>query len=502
MTTTFEAALRYADEAIAESNLDQIRAAGIALDPFDYYVFGSVYPPLKAMSLMPAEEVMAGASRNLNLYVHIPFCDQYCSFCHFSKEIGSDDERVDRYLDAVEAELAMTRERLGPDVVVKTMYAGGGTASYLKPAQMRRLFEMLRGALHFDPSAEITYELHPGLVHKPDAEERLAALVELGVNRWVFGAQSMDDAELAKLRRGHTADDVHELLRLLEPIANRNISIDLIFGIPYQTPETWFRSLQSLVDADVPKLNIFPLMFKIGDPITRQYLREPEIFADANERLQMHYIAEHLLLNESGYNYGPVFYYSKSEGVASHQQVSKFETIDESNLLGIGVSAFGYVGGSHYYNECNIDRYIDICLSGTMPTWVGVHLDEDERLRRSVIQTLRSSGVRRKDLLEQTGIDPHALFAAEFDTLQRLGLATVSDDFVELTNHGTAHADGIGTMFVSDAVRDLVATRNEAIANTGRPTKDPFERYDYTPFERRNESYVSLMKSAPSRGAS
>lgn len=492
VTNGFDESTAYALASSAEVDQRAIAAAGIALHPFEYYVFGSIYPPLKAMSPISEAEVFAKPSSRVNLYVHIPFCDQYCTFCHFAKEINPKSPRVEAYLDALYREADRVAGRLPPGASAATLYVGGGTASFLRADQIERLFRHLRARFHFEPDAELTFELHPNLLHRPDATERLDALRACGVNRWVFGAQAIDDRILNRLNRGHSGQDVFDLLSVLRPFGGQNISIDLIFGLPFQTPKLWHESLVRLAEAGTPKFNIFPLMFKIGDPITRHYLRTPEDFADGGQRLLMHYIAEHVLTVEHGYRPGPVFYYSKGDGPASRQQVSKFETIDEANLVGLGVSAFGYVGGVHYYNECRMDEYIEACGRGDSPLWVGVRLDEEERLRRSVIQAIRSTGIDRAQCERAFGRDPLAAFPREMDLLTGLGLVEERDGKIGLTRHGVPHADGIGNLFVSPVVSALVERRNAAIADGGDARRDLFERFDYTPFRRRNEAYSGL----------
>ncbi|WP_394821160.1 coproporphyrinogen-III oxidase family protein [Pendulispora albinea] len=482
-------------------DLEQIEKAHVYIKPLDYYVLGSVYPPLKAMQPIAPDEMYAGASDDLSLYVHIPFCDQYCSFCHFAKVINPSEDRVERYLRAMYLELEMLSQRLGGARRVRTIYFGGGTASYLTAAQVRELFARIHR--HFDvaPDAEITYELHPNLVRRPDCDERLESMLANGVNRWVFGVQSMDNRELAKLNRGHTDQDVLDLLAALRERGQENVSLDLIFGIPYQTLESWHQTLTKLVAAGTPKFNIFPLMFKSGDPITYHYLKEPEIFPDASDRILMHFICDHVLLDEAGYRYGPVFYYSKKNGIASQQQAGKFENIDNLNLLGIGVSAFGYLGGTHYYNVCEIEDYVRKCEARESPVWVGWALSEEDKIRRNAIMSIRASGISRPVMKERFGIDPFEYFADDIAILKELALVEEQGDALVLTRLGALHADGVGTRFVGKNVLELFEQKNaELLLEGSHARKDLMERYDYSPLRRRVLDFTKdLREKAQSR---
>lgn len=380
------------------------------------------------------------------------------------------------------------------------MYFGGGTSSYLNPEQIRDLFAVIRRSFHVADDAEITYELHPNLISRADCSQRLDAMLESGVNRWVFGVQSMDERVLKKLNRGHSAREVLDLLAALKRRGQNNISLDLIFGLPYQTLESWHDTLRQLVDAETPKFNIFPLMFKSGDPITLHYYREPEIFPDANDRILMHFMVDHVLLESGGYTFGPVFYYTRNGGVASRQQAGKFESIDDLNLLGLGVSAFAYVGGTHYYNVCEIDKYVEVCESGQSPVWVGFDLAEDEKIRRTAMMSIRAGGISQAAFKARFQIDPFEYFAAEIAVLKELELVEQRGDTIVLTRLGALHGDGVGTIFVSSHVLELMDRKNEELLMSGTGRKDLMERYDYSPLRRKvNEYTADIQENAEKR---
>jgi oxygen-independent coproporphyrinogen-3 oxidase len=487
-------AIAYARQHVGKMDLERIEKAGLYVKPFDYYVLGSVYPPLKAHDPIRADEVFANASKDFSLYVHVPFCHQYCTFCHFAKQINPKSDRVERYLAALKSELKLVSRQLDGNLNVHTTYFGGGTASYLDAPQIDGLFESLRSDCRYSENAEITFELHPGMINYDGWQDRLAAMIDNGVNRWVFGVQSMDDKVLDKLNRGHTADDV---LRLLDELYRRNISnisIDLIFGLPYQTLANWFETLTRLVEHGVPKFNIFPLMFKIGDPITRHFLEQPEIFPGGDERMLMHFMCDYVLLEQSKFKYGPVFYYSKLDGDHSKQQKGKFEDIDRLNLLGLGVSAFGYIGGSHYYNECRLTEYMETVERGELPIWMGVTLDAEERLRREVMMSLRADGINSAVIQARHGVDPRVFFKKEIDTLLDLGLAIDDAGTVKLSKYGALHAEGIGMSFVSPAVREKIEGRNTEIGD-GNPMQNLLERFDYSPIQRANDRFADRVRS-------
>jgi oxygen-independent coproporphyrinogen-3 oxidase len=341
------------------------------------------------------------------------------------------------------------------------------------------LFGKVREYVDVPDGAEWTFELHPNIIEAPDHAERIDAALECGANRMVFGVQSMDERVLRKLNRGHTGDDVLTLLDLLWSRGVRNVSVDLMFGLPYQTPENWHLTLRTLLDAGVEKFNIFPLMFKQADPISGHRRRSPDIFADGRDRLVMHHMAE-LMLAEAGFRRGPIFYYSL-DPVHSAQQVSKYESIEDVNLLPFGVSGFGFVGQTQFYNHCSLADYIAAAEAGRAPVWVGAELSLDERRRRAVMFSLRSHGVDRLEYEQRYGVDPVDYFAAELVPFVDENLVAVTDDALTLTDRGAPFADSVALRLASDAVKRAVRATNDVIVD---PRRDPRDRYDFSPIGR------------------
>ncbi len=475
---TFDRVYAEAEAAVAALPLDALSRLGVHLPVEDYYLVGT-YPPLKAMEPLPPAEVLAGLTDTCNLYLHIPFCEQRCTFCHFAKEILPADARVERYLRALTRELAAVAARVDRPIQAETLYFGGGTPSYLNAEQIGRLFAELRAHARLEDDCEITFELHPSVIDAPDYADRLDALMAAGVNRWVFGAQSMDDKVLRKLNRGHDREAVYRLLRLLAERGLDNYSVDLIFGLPYQTPENWYETMRCLLDAGVEKFNIFPLMFKQADPISAHYRKQPGIFPDLRQRLVMHYMVESLL-RPIGFHRGPLFYYAKT-ATHSQQQENKYDSIEDVNLLPFGVSSFGYVGHTQYYNNPEVTGYLTDVESDRSPVWRGVHVPVEERMRRAVMFGLRSAGVDRADYSRRYGVDPVERFAAELEPLLGHGLLEVDERGIRLTDRGAPFADGIALRFVSEQILHRVRDVNATIIDLKR---DPIDRYDFSPIER------------------
>lgn len=477
---SFNDALAVAHEKFATLNLNALRKAGIYHKLLEYYLIGT-YPPLKAMTPISAESVFVNATGNYNLYFHIPFCEQYCTFCHFTKQINPKEDRVKKYVNALCKEMDLVYRMLDGDIKAHTIYFGGGTPSYLRPTPLRQILGKLLDTVKILEDAEITFELHPGIINHRDFAERINILKGFGVNRWVFGVQSMNGKILKKLNRGHTRQDVYNLLKLLRQNNCNNISLDLIYGLPYQNLKTWYQTLTLLIDAGVEKFNIFPLMFKAADPISLQYKKEPHIFPTDKQRLLMYYMMEYLLKQE-GFRRGPIFYYSKDK-THSRQQVSKFEDIEEINLLPFGVSGFGYIGNTQYFNTCKIDDYMKKIEANKIPVWMGYDLSKQERLRRNIMFSLKSNGISRSELKKKYNIDILTEFSEEFEILKNLELINVQGEHIQLTDLGALNADGVASIFASKEVVKKIRKTNKTIVN---PRKDLLEIHDFSLLDRRS----------------
>src|SRR5215218_3150010 len=193
------------------------------------------------------------------LYIHIPFCRSRCSYCDFATGIYQ-GQLAERYVSAVVDEI-VTWSNTGRRV--DTIYFGGGTPSLLTPAQLDRILSALHKRFEVQPDSEVTLEMNPGTV----TGEQLRAFRELGINRASFGAQTFDDAELAKLGRSHTAADALKTFAELRRCGFANVSFDLIAGLPGQTLSGWQKNINHALDLAPEHLSFYLLEVHSGTPL-------------------------------------------------------------------------------------------------------------------------------------------------------------------------------------------------------------------------------------------
>lgn len=206
------------------------------------------------------------------IYIHIPFCKKKCIYCDFFS-VASSPEKIADYAECLKKEYACRAKELGCGKV-STVYFGGGTPSLLPPRVVEELLGCLTGVV---PEAEISFEMNPDDVTDAYAE----SLRHIGVNRISMGVQSFSDKELAFLNRRHDAQQVERAVGILRRAGFENISIDLIYGIPGQTLDSWRASLQKAVSLSLPHLSTYCLMYEEGTRMTRMRNRgDFEVCAD------------------------------------------------------------------------------------------------------------------------------------------------------------------------------------------------------------------------------
>ncbi len=284
--------------------------------------------------------------RTLGLYLHIPFCKskcRYCDFCSFPRQNGA---AVEAYLAALSREIAAYGREMCA-YTVETVYFGGGTPTYLSPDQLSALLLAVREHFAVAENAEISTECNPATV---DAAA-LATLRRAGFNRLSIGAQSLADGELALLGRIHTAKDFRATFLAAREAGFENISADLMFGIPAQTPDSFRATLEGLVALGPEHISAYGLKIEEGTPFWRE--RERVVLPNEDEEGQMYMDAVDFLAAH-GYARYEISNFAKA-GCESRHNLRYWERED---YLGMGLAAYSCLGFERFSNTCDMDRYL------------------------------------------------------------------------------------------------------------------------------------------------
>jgi coproporphyrinogen III oxidase-like Fe-S oxidoreductase len=419
--------------------------------PYQGYVYAyphkTSYRPLAPSPRL--SDVWAAERRDaLFLYLHVPFCEMRCGFCNLFTRTGAPEDLTAAYLDALERQADAVRDALG-EASFATAAFGGGTPTYLTAAELERLCD-LAGRFADLTAIPLGVETSPATA----TTDRLSVLAERGATRVSIGVQSFVDAEARAVQRPQKRAEVEAALDRIRAVGFDALNIDLIYGIDGQTPESWRYSLDAAMAWKPEELYLYPLYVR---PLTGLG-RTGRDWDD--QRLELYRTGRDHLLG-LGYQQVSMRGFRRPDAA----DAGTAYCCQSDGMVGLGCGARSYTAGLHYSFEYAvgarptrgiIDEYARTTdFDGAR---VGFALDDDERRRRHVIQSLlQASGLRRSDYRERFGTDPAADFAAELAGLADRGwLDADRTDVIRLTPEGLAHSDAIGPALFSPRVRALM----------------------------------------------
>lgn len=280
------------------------------------------------------------------IYVHIPFCKKRCIYCDFYSTV--DNSLYESYIDALHVELLSRVDELG-DEKVTTIYIGGGTPSQLPIVQLGRLVNYIKSAVDINTVEEFTIEINPDDV----TFEYLQACKDLGVNRVSMGVQSFVDAELAAVGRRHNASQAKLAVDVIREVGFSNISIDLIYGLPLQSVDSWRYSVAEALKLKVPHISCYNLSYEEGTVLYKKRECGEIEECDEDDCVNMYEIlvAE---LKKAGYEH----YEISNFAIHGYHSRHNSNYWNFTPYLGLGASAHSFDGRQRRYNPSSIHEYI------------------------------------------------------------------------------------------------------------------------------------------------
>jgi putative oxygen-independent coproporphyrinogen III oxidase len=284
-----------------------------------------------------------------SLYLHIPFCSHRCAYCDFNTYAGQ-ERSIPAYVEALCRELEHVGRRAPNDMLVHTVYFGGGTPSLLSPSQVSAILGSMRGHFALAADAEISLEANPGTVD-PDS---LRALRSAGVNRLSLGVQSANGEELRMLERAHSFGDVLNAMHAARRAGFANVNADLIYGLPEQRLATWQVTVKRVLDLAPEHISAYALTLEHGTPFGKWARRgmlaapDPDLAADMYEWASD-------ALEAAGYSQYEISNWAKD----AHECRHNLQYWRGLPYLGFGAGAHGYAGGYRYSDVRRIETYIE-----------------------------------------------------------------------------------------------------------------------------------------------
>ena len=405
-----------------------------------------------------------GKQLPLSLYVHIPFCESLCYYCACNKIITKHKERAAEYLRYLSKEVALHIRHLGRGQSVSQLHLGGGTPTFLSDDELRQLMVMLREAFEFVPGGEYSVEVDPRTVD----ESRLALLAALGFNRLSLGVQDFDPAVQKAVHRIQPADQVFQLVDASRRLGFESVNVDLIYGLPLQTPESFDRTLEQVKRLLPDRIALYayahlPERFK---PQRRIHATELPMAAAKVAMLSRSLDA----LTDAGYVYIGMDHFALPDDALAvakrqgrlHRNFQGYSTQADCDLIALGVSSIGRIGSTYSQNAKTMEEYCDLLNQGHFPVVRGLALTRDDLIRRSVIMALMCQGHLQYESINLAWlVDFKSLFAKELtqlEDMQAQGLVELSDSGIEVTAVGWFFVRGVAMVFD----RYLQADRNRS----------------------------------------
>ncbi|MFA4918470.1 MAG: radical SAM family heme chaperone HemW [Thermodesulfovibrionales bacterium] len=360
------------------------------------------------------------------LYIHIPFCIKKCLYCDFFS-VPYNAQTAVNYTDALCKELSLKKDSAQS---LKAIYIGGGTPSLLPDECFMKLFQCLRNNYHFSPDIEITIETNPGTI----SESKIQTLLEAGANRFSIGVQSFQDDELKFLGRIHNSGDATRTIETLIKHGIENFSIDLMYGIPGQTMDSWKASLRNAVELSPTHISTYELTLEENTPLYAIIKSDTIAMPNEDLILEMYnhtidYLAGH------GYEHYEISNFALPGFKCSHN----LNYWNRGEYIGAGAGAHSFVNRVRTNNIADVNRYIDSLNSGIIPETESFMITPAESLKEIIFLGLRKTeGINAKDNPSSTIYDREALtkLIDASGELIREGYLELNEDYLRLTRKG------------------------------------------------------------------
>ncbi len=384
------------------------------------------------------------SDRALSLYFHIPFCDTVCFYCGCNKVVTKDRSKAAPYLERVYKEIEMQAKLFDPSRKVDQLHWGGGTPTFISHDEMRELMAVTRKYfnLHDDDSGEYSIEIDPREVSR----ESIKLLRELGFNRMSLGVQDFNPAVQKAVNRIQSREETLAALTAAREENFKSISVDLIYGLPLQTVESFDQTLDELIEISPDRVSVFnyahlPERFKPQRRINEDDLPSAatklEIFKHCMEKL-----------TNAGYVYIGMDHFAKPDDELTiaqkngelYRNFQGYATHADCDLVGIGITSIGTIANSFAQNARTMDEYNAKIDQGELAVFRGVEIDDDDLIRREAIMQLICHFKLNFDNVEKKyNINFNDYFSDELERYKIMvddGLITMDEHSIEVTSRG------------------------------------------------------------------
>ncbi len=381
----------------------------------------------------------------LGIYIHVPFCRSKCQYCDFYSVTEKGDKLMDGYLKAICAHIKETGA-LAPDYKVDTIYFGGGTPTFFGAEGMASILTAIRKSFHVSARAEITFEANPDSV----SYWMLRRLKSEGFNRVSLGVQCDDDEILKKLGRPHTYEQAEKAVKTIRKAGFKNLSLDLIYGLPGQTLESWQRTLSHVLTLDPEHMSCYGLKVEEGTPLYEcqdvMDLPDDDLQADM-------YLAAIEILRQKGYRQYEISNFAKREMASRHN----LKYWQGGEYLGFGPDASSDFAGKRFSIVRSLPGYINGILSGGQVLREYQEIPAKERAGEYIMLRLRTTmGISREEYEKK--------FLLSFEPLEKVLEKAAARNLAITNTHGHWRLTTEGFLVSNAVISDLLLAQDASEA--------------------------------------
>jgi len=391
----------------------------------------------------------------LSLYLHIPFCDTICYYCGCSKVITKDKTKAAPYIKLLKKEIELQGELFANDREVSQIHWGGGTPTFLSDEEINEIIECIRENFNVPANDQVEFgiEVDPRTVD----QQRLESLSMMGFNRISFGVQDLDPAVQDSVNRVQSTAEIKQHIKDARRFGYKSINIDLMYGLPKQSVESFTHTLDTVIELDPDRLAIYnyahlPEMFK-----PQRRINEDEL-PSAEEKLNILQLCIDKL-QDAGFVYiGMDHFAKKSDDLVKAQQEGSlhrnfqgYSTNADCDMIAMGITAISRIGDNYGQNVRTIEEYESYLNQNKIPVFRGIELEADDVLRREVINQLMCNNYLDIEKLEKRWkINFNSYFKSSLNNLQQMvddGLLNISETKLTITTTGRLLARSICMQF-------------------------------------------------------
>ena len=374
--------------------------------------------------------------KEISLYIHIPFCKQRCFYCDFPTFAGKEGFR-EEYIGALVKEI----EEKCSNYLIKTIFIGGGTPSYLEENELEKLLIAV-SKLNLSNKLEYSMECNPGTVN----EDKLKIMKRYGINRISFGLQSCNDKLLKKIGRIHTFDEFLENYNLARKVGFDNINVDLMYGLPNLTIKDWKNTLEKICELKPEHVSAYSLIIEEGTAFYKLYEKDKlELPSEDDERVMDKLTKD--ILKANGYHQYEISNFALDGRECEHNKV--YWLLDE--YIGVGSASSSYIDGYRLVNTSNINDYIERISNN-----ISVVIDKyentiEDEMEEFVFMGLRMvSGIDLLKFKKKFGVDINSIYKEVIEKNIKDGLLVVEENKMFLTAKGMELSNSVMSDFILD----------------------------------------------------